>query len=104
MIVGGLILGYVPVAFLAEIGTIGGRYALVLGLLYPLFIILTGLLALLRPELASVLGAVGIVLSVLSVFGSLGGIALGFVLSFLGGVICILWDVVTGLFGGHVQT
>lgn len=104
MIVGGLISGYVPVVFLTEIGTIGGRYALVLGLLYPVLISLTGLLVLLRPELASVLGAVGIVLSVLSVIGALGGIAIGFVLSFLGAVLCILWDVVTGLFGGHVET
>lgn len=97
LVVGGLISSYAPVVYVSELLLMGGRLTALLGLIYPLLIIVTGVLALLKPKLATAMGVVGIVVTVLSVFGSLGGIVIGPGLSFLGGVVCILWDVVTGM-------
>lgn len=97
LIVGGLISSYVPLVYVSELLLMGGRLAAILNLIYPLLIIGTGVLALVQPKLATVMGVVGIVVSVLSVFGSAGGMVVGLGLSFLGGGLCILWDVVTGM-------
>lgn len=97
LVVGGLISSYVPVVYVSDLLLMGGRFTALLELTYPLLIVVTGVLALAQPKLATAMGVVGIVATVLSVFGSLGGIVIGPGLSFLGGVVCILWGVVTGM-------
>lgn len=91
--VAGLIITWVPMQILPDIFLIGGEVAglLTVGVMFGVFVFLTGVLALLKPEHADVIGVVGVVLSILSLFGSLGGLFLGMLFGILGGNLCIAW-------------
>lgn len=103
LIVGGLMVGYVPFQFALELIHIGGAFA-VIGLVYSVLITLAGVFALLRPGLAAIMGGFGIILSYLSFVGAMGGLLIGVLLTVLGGGLCILWWVLRLLIDASSDT
>jgi hypothetical protein len=83
MLAGGLI-GYVPLQFAFELMLVGGSYTVV-GVTWAVGVFLTGAFALYRPEFSTMLGVLGVALSILSLLGALGGVLLGMVLGIVGG-------------------
>lgn len=91
LIVAGLIVGYVPIQFTLELILIGGTYTAI-GLVFAALISLTGVFALLRPDLSTILGIAGVAFSILSVVGALGGLLVGLLIGLLGSNLLIAWE------------
>lgn len=90
-ITAGVIVGYVPIGFSLELILIGGAFTGI-GLVFGVFIFLTGVVALLRPDLSTILGSVGILFSILSFLGTLGGLFVGLFIGIVGGNLLIAWQ------------
>lgn len=90
----GLIITWVPMQILPDLIFIGGEVAglLAVGAMFGVFVFVSGALALYKPQYSDTIGVVGVVLSILSLFGSLGGLFLGMLLGILGGNLCIAWQ------------
>lgn len=88
--VAGLVIAVVPLTLAVQFGMGTTRYVLV-GLSSAVFVSLSGIVSLLRPDRADSLGAVGILFAVASIFGALGGFGLGTLLGMVGGSLCIAW-------------
>lgn len=89
----GIIITWVPMQILPDLIFIGGQTAgfLAIGAMFGVFTFLTGVFALYRPDLSRMLGAIGVVLAILSLFGSLGGLLFGMLFGIIGGNLCIAW-------------
>ncbi|SER09258.1 DUF6114 domain-containing protein [Natrinema salaciae] len=89
----GLFITWVPMQILPDLLFVGGRMTgfLAIGTLFGVFVFLSGVYALYRPEHSTEIGVVGVVLSIFSLFGSLGGLFLGMLFGILGGNLCIAW-------------
>ncbi|MFC4438600.1 MULTISPECIES: DUF6114 domain-containing protein [Natrialbaceae] len=90
----GIIITWVPMQILPDIIFIGGDMAgfLAIGAMFGVFVFVTGVFALYQPKYAEMIGVVGVVLSIFSLFGSLGGLLVGMLLGILGGNLCIAWQ------------
>lgn len=86
----GIVIGWVPAQFLGELMFIGGTFT-VIGMVFAALVFLSGVFVLYRPELSTVLGVTGIALSILSLFGALGGLLVGMIVGIVGGNLCIAW-------------
>lgn len=86
----GLVIAVVPLELAARFRMVTNYFVLV-GLLFAIPVVLSGVLALVRPQYAEYCGAVGIVFAIASIFGALGGFGVGTVLGMLGGSLCIAW-------------
>ena len=91
MVLGGLMIGYVPVQFTSELMLIGGAFT-ILGMMFAVLVIFCGLSSLVKPELSSIFGVLGIALSTLSLFGALGGLFVGMIVGTIGGILCYAWE------------
>lgn len=89
--VAGLLIAWVPLQFATEVMLVAGELAAI-GLAFAGFVFLTGVFALLRPAQSSVFGAAGVLLSILSLFGALGGLLVGMLVGIVGGNLCIAWE------------
>lgn len=89
----GLLIAWVPMQILPDIFFVGGKMAgfLAIGTLFGVFVFLSGVYALYEPAHSTEIGVVGVVLSIFSLFGSLGGLFLGMLFGILGGNLCIAW-------------
>lgn len=90
LIVAGVIVGYVPIRFTQELILISGAFSAI-GLAFAVLIFLTGVAALLRPGRSTILGIIGVVFSILSVVGTLGGLLVGLFIGIVGGNLLIAW-------------
>lgn len=90
LMLAGVIIAYVPVQFATELLLVGGSFTF-LGLLFAVLVFLSGLFALKRPEFAQELGIFGVAMSILSIFGALGGLFVGLFVGLVGGNLCIAW-------------
>lgn len=90
LMLAGLVIGWVPIQFAAELVFIGGTFT-VIGLVFAAFVFLTGVFALHRPELSTILGITGVALSILSLLGALGGLFVGMLIGIVGGNLCVAW-------------
>ncbi|MFC7238549.1 DUF6114 domain-containing protein [Saliphagus sp. GCM10025317] len=90
----GIIITWVPMQILPDIIFIGGEMAgfLSIGAMFGVFVFVTGVFALYRPGSSDVIGVVGVVLSIFSLFGALGGLLVGMLLGILGGNLCLAWQ------------
>jgi hypothetical protein len=90
LLVGGLAMGFLPVvaagALPFAVGSFTGS-----ALLFAVLLVLCGLSALTFPRLASVVGLSGMLVSVLSVFGALGGYLVGSFFGGVGGLLAFAW-------------
>lgn len=91
LIVAGLIVGYVPIQFTLELILVGGAYTAI-GLLFAVLMFLTGVFALLRPDLSTILGIAGVAFSILSVVGALGGLLVGLLIGIVASNLLISWQ------------
>lgn len=90
LMLAGLVIGWVPIQFAAELVFIGGTFT-VIGLVFAVFVFLTGAFALHRPDLSTILGITGVALSILSLLGALGGLFVGMLIGIIGGNLCVAW-------------
>lgn len=91
LILASLVIAWVPAQFAFELMFIGGAYT-VIGLVFALLVFLSGAFALIRPERSRTFGIAGIVFSIMSLAGALGGLLIGMVLGIVGGNLCIAWQ------------
>lgn len=91
LMIAGLIVGYVPIQFTFELILIGGAFTAI-GLVFAVLIFLTGVFALLRPDLSTILGIAGVAFSILSVVGALGGLLVGLLIGIVGSNLLIAWQ------------
>lgn len=90
LMLGGVVIGWVPYQFAFELAIIGGDFT-VIGLVFAVMVFLTGTFVMARPELSTIFGVIGIALSILSLIGALGGLFVGMILGIAGGNLCIAW-------------
>ncbi|WP_246987551.1 DUF6114 domain-containing protein [Halorientalis marina] len=86
----GAVIAYVPLRFEGLLSIIGGGSPVV-GFLVGGALACCGVGVHVAPSFSTELGVVAMALSVLSIFGALGGLVVGLVLGLLGGNICIAW-------------
>lgn len=91
MILASFVIGWIPIQFTFELLLIGGGYT-VIGLVFAVLVFLSGVFALLRPDLARIVGISGIVFSLLSLIGALGGLVVGLLMGVIGGNLCLAWQ------------
>lgn len=87
----GLVVGWVPIQFAAELMLIGGSFT-VIGMLFASLLVVNAGFVLAYPQYSRQLGIVGVVLSLLSIFGALGGLGVGLTLGLIGGNLCVAWE------------
>jgi hypothetical protein len=90
LMIGGLIIGWVPIQFATELAIIGGSFT-VIGLVFAVMVFLAGAFVMARPEMSTIFGIIGIALSILSLIGALGGMFVGMLVGIAGGNLCIAW-------------
>lgn len=91
LLLGGLMIAYVPAQFASELLLIGGTVT-VIGLVFAVAVAFCGIAALAKPRFSTVFGTLGIVFSTLSLFGALGGMFVGMIVGTAGGILCYAWD------------
>lgn len=91
LLLSGLVIAYVPMQFATELLLVGGSFTFI-GLLFATLVSLTGVFVLMRPEFSRELGILGVTMSILSIFGALGGLVVGMLVGIVGGNLCIAWD------------
>jgi hypothetical protein len=91
MIVGATLIAILPLQFEQLLMFTAGGFTSK-GLLFAILVLLCGLSALVLPELSSVVGGLGMLLSTLSLFGALGGFVIGALLAGIGGLLVFAWQ------------
>jgi hypothetical protein len=91
LIIGGLLIGYVPIQFASELMLIGGAFTII-GLLFAALVAFCGIAVLAKPQLSTIFGVFGIAFSTLSLFGALGGLFVGMLVGTIGGVLSYSWE------------
>ncbi|RXK46196.1 DUF6114 domain-containing protein [Halorientalis pallida] len=91
VVLAGVVVAAVPVLFGDVLAVFGADSAPSVGLGIGGALVLVGVAAHLQPSFTTELGAVAIVLSLLSVFGALGGFLVGLLLGVVGGSLCVAW-------------
>lgn len=91
LLVAGVIVGYVPLQFTMELLLVGGAFTAI-GLVFAVLLFLTGVFALVRPDLSTILGIAGVAFSILSVVGGLGGLLIGLLIGIVGSNLLIAWQ------------
>lgn len=87
MVLAGLIVAAFPI-YIQDLVQGSGPF---LGLLFGVLLFITGLFALIRPDIHTSLGFMGVVFSLLSFFGVFGGFLVGMFLGILGGSLTYAW-------------
>jgi hypothetical protein len=83
---GGVVVGAVPVLFRSSLAIVGSLQVLI-GLVVAGGMVLCGAVAFTRPGYAVAVGIPGILLSLLSLIGALGGFLIGMLLGIVGGAL-----------------
>lgn len=90
LILSGLFTLYIPVQ-LYWLTFVPGNFAFT-GILFGGLLLACGLIGWFMPQYVRVLGVFGILLSILSLMGALGGMVIGMLLGIVGGCLCVAWD------------
>jgi hypothetical protein len=86
----GLVIGYIPVQFAGALFLLGNAFTM-LGVIFAVLVVSCGVMAIKSPEYAELVGTAGVVFSILSIFGALGGFGIGLVLGVVGGNLVASW-------------
>jgi MFS family permease len=90
MILGAVVIGYMPtVIALQRVTLSGGRASF--GMLCAVLVGVSGIGAVTRPVRSTLFGVAGSVCSLLSLVGTLGGFLVGTMLGVVGGSLCVAW-------------
>lgn len=90
LVLASLPIAFVPLQMAGEMLLLGNAISAI-GLLFAAAVFTSGLLALTNPQHSTYIGAAGIVASMLSVFGALGGLLIGTFIGVIGGSLCVGW-------------
>jgi hypothetical protein len=90
-VLGGTFIVWPSMQFLLDARIADGGVAAPLGVVVGTLVVATGTFALARPDRATELGCVAVVLSVLSFPVAFGGLLVGMLLGGVGGVACFAW-------------
>lgn len=93
----GILLSVVGALVTLPIGGIGGIIG-IFGLLWGVLILIGALMMYYRPREHVVWGILVLLFSILSWIGAAGGIIIGFILGFIGGILAIIWRPSRGSF------
>jgi len=91
VLIGGILVAVVGAALTFFIGGIGGLLG-ILGIVWGILIIVFAVRLNSNPESHATSGALIIVFSILSWFGSFGGLFIGFLLGLIGGILAVAWS------------
>ena len=91
VLLGGLIVAAIGATLTFFLGGIGGIIGLV-GALWGILIIVFAVMLNSNPNNHTTYGVLILVFSLLSWFGSIGGLFLGFILGLIGGILAIVWS------------
>ncbi len=91
VILAGLVIGIIPAELAMRFALVPSAFMFA-GLVFAIFVVLSGIFALLKPEFAEFFGAAGILLSIASIFGALGGFGVGMMFGTIGGALCVAWE------------
>jgi hypothetical protein len=91
LILAGLVVGYIPIQFAGSLFLLGNAFTM-LGVIFAVLILMCGVTAIRTPEYADLVGTAGVLFSVLSIFGALGGFGIGLVLGVVGGNLTASWE------------
>jgi hypothetical protein len=90
----GLLLAYIPFYTLDNFAFTGGTGELIglIGLVFAFFVFLSGVASITHPQISTLAGMTGIVMSILSVVGgTFGGMGVGTFVGMVGGSLCVAW-------------
>lgn len=95
--IAGVIIAWMPIhvvwhLLLGSGPTVVGTPGPYIGVLFAVLVFVTGVSALRLPERSRELGIIGVALSILSLYGALGGLFVGMIVGILGGSLCYAWD------------
>ncbi|MDA8351738.1 MAG: DUF6114 domain-containing protein [Firmicutes bacterium] len=90
LILAGLFTLYIPVQ-LYWLTFVPGNFAFT-GILFGGLLLACGIVGWIMPHYVRILGIFGIILSILSLMGALGGMIIGMLLGIVGGCLCISWE------------
>lgn len=90
LVLAGVVIAAVPFRFGGLLAMVGGGSP-VLGLLFGGSVALCGVGVAWKPTFSREFGVVAIAFSILSLFGTLGGLLVGLVLGLVGGNLCLAW-------------
>jgi hypothetical protein len=94
LIFAGLLLAYIPFYTLDNFAFTGGTGELIglIGLVFAFFVFLSGVASITHPQISTLAGMTGIVMSILSVVGgTFGGMGVGTFVGMVGGSLCVAW-------------
>lgn len=91
MILAGTLIGYIPLNLAMSVPLVPSHFAYA-GLIFAVVVVLCGAFAIVQPTLATFFGIVGILVSIISIFGALGGFGIGTLLGILGGSLIVAWE------------
>lgn len=90
LILAGLVIGYVPSQFAGALFLLGKSFTMI-GVIFAVLVLMCGVMAITSPEYADLVGTAGVVFSILSIFGALGGFGIGLLLGVVGGNLAASW-------------
>lgn len=90
LILAGSFTLYVPVQ-LYWLTFVPGNFAFT-GILFGGLLLSCGIIGWFMPQYVRVLGIFGILISILSLVGALGGLVIGMLMGIVGGCLCVAWD------------
>jgi len=91
VVAAGVVIAIVPFRFQHLLDLVGGGGNAAVGLMLGGAIVACGILAHVKHDFSTELGIVAMVLSILSLFGALGGLLVGLVLGLIGGNLMLAW-------------
>lgn len=91
LVLSGLVIAIIPLDLALKFALVPTDFAFV-GLIFAIFVVLSGVFALYQPQLAGFFGAAGILVAIVSIFGALGGFVIGTLVGILGGSLCVAWE------------
>jgi hypothetical protein len=90
----GALLAYIPFYTLDNFAFTGGTAELIglIGLVFAFFVFLSGVAAITHPQISTLAGMTGIIMSILSIVGgTFGGMGVGTFVGMVGGSLCVAW-------------
>ncbi|MFB6163647.1 MAG: DUF6114 domain-containing protein [Haloarculaceae archaeon] len=90
LVIAGVVIAAAPIYFADLLARIGWQSPAV-GILLGALVALCGIGVYLLPTLSREFGVVAMALSIVSLFGALGGMLVGMLLGIVGGGLCVAW-------------
>lgn len=90
LVLASLVIAWIPINIAPDTILIGETLSPI-GLLFAALVFLCGIFALTRPGNADIFGVFGVLFSIFSLYGALGGFLIGTALGIIGGVLCYAW-------------